>query len=286
MITQNKKIAAGIVVYKAQMNDLVNNIKSIQHQVDIILLHINEETDDYIFLSELSSKIHLLTLHKNVGMAGGLNNLSRNAIKRGYQWLLTLDQDSICSSTMINEYFKYLSEEKIALVSPIIKYIDEDENYDLSYIENFDKPMEYIQYAITSGSLINLNYWSAINGFDDWFFIDYVDFDYCIKLKVNGYSIIRVNSTYLYQRLGNQKHINFFGKKITTYNHSSFRNYYFVRNSLFFIRKYRKHICVIKELYVVIKWEFIKLIFERQRIKTLFSAVKGFIASLNRRINH
>ena len=46
---------------------------------------------------------------------------------------------------------------------------------------------------MTSGNLLNLKAYQAVKGFKDWMFIDCVDIDICMNLRVHGYDIVRLN---------------------------------------------------------------------------------------------
>ena len=106
----------------------------------------------------------------------------------------------------------------------------------------------YVNFAITSGSLINVNICQQLGGFDNMLFIDCVDLDYSKKVEIEGYKQIRINSTYLLQQVGNAEktkimrvHKDNAGKiSIMPYyrtNHSLFRQYYMARNHIIIINK-------------------------------------------------
>ena len=56
--------------------------------------------------------------------------------------------------------------------------------------------------VITSGTLVNLKACAFIGGFDDSFFIDYVDYDFNKRLLLEGYDIIRTDETALIHECG------------------------------------------------------------------------------------
>jgi GT2 family glycosyltransferase len=61
---------------------------------------------------------------------------------------------------------------------------------------------EYVDFCITSASCTNLNAWKNVGGFDEWLFIDLVDNDFCKRIIVSGYKILRINSLVLDQEFG------------------------------------------------------------------------------------
>ena len=65
--------------------------------------------------------------------------------------------------------------------------------------------LEDVSIVITSGALYNLKAYPKIDPFRDDFFIDYVDIEYCLRAKQNGYNIVVNCNARLYHRLGNQQ---------------------------------------------------------------------------------
>ena len=131
---------------------------------------------------------------------------------------------------------------------------------------------------MTSGNLINLNAYKKINGFKDWYFIDCVDFDYCLNLVRNGYEIHQVNKVILHHELGNTVKKQLFGKSYFCDNHSYIRRYYIVRNRHYIYDEYNKDFpdycnaeirCTKAEVKRII-------LFEKGKIKKLWYMYKGY----------
>ena len=135
---------------------------------------------------------------------------------------------------------------------------------------------------------MSIDAWKAAGQYDEWMFIDYVDYDMCRKLQLKGFKIYQINTVEVKQDLGNI-HYNKLLYKIgellridkiknfsVTYNHSSFRNYYYVRNSLYYINKYADIIDKKSEIKKLIKWEIKKVLLEKNKIKTMKSIYRGF----------
>lgn len=56
---------------------------------------------------------------------------------------------------------------------------------------------EFIDFCITSASCTNLAVWKEVGGFDERLFIDLVDNEFCKRLIVSGYKILRLNNLVL-----------------------------------------------------------------------------------------
>ena len=266
-------ICAGIVTYNPDIGQLVKNINAIINQVDeVIVVDNNSENINQITEVEKNIKIRLIKNISNYGIAKALNQIFEIAKSKNYRWVLTLDQDSICDKNMISTFRKYQSYPKIGIICPRIKYFDSDVK---SSSEN-ENEYEYVKACMTSASLTSLEAWETIGGFDEWMFIDYVDNDFCMRIGLYGYKILKANSTTLNHRLGDSVKKRLLIFNINLYNHSPFRNYYYVRNVIYFIKKHHKNLCVTKYLVILVCWEAKKIIFEKNKLRTIKSLFKGF----------
>ena len=219
------------------------------------------------------NKIVYINNHGNLGIATALNNGCKAAIKDGFEWSLTMDQDS--KVTQFNErILKQLSSIKNAgLYYPT--YIINGEKYEYKILENNEPVI-----VMSSGNIINLAAYKEIGGFEDKLFIDYVDFDYCIKLKQHGYNIEEAEGFTLQHELGKSftKKNRFFKLMIT--NHPVIRRYYITRNKLYMLEKYKKFAPFYDNEKNTIVKEIVKIIFfEDQKIdklKIMYTAYKDF----------
>ena len=109
------------------------------------------------------------------------------------------------------------------------------------------------------------------------YFIDYVDNEFCMKLRLNGYRILRINQASIRHQLGISNSINILGIIHINYTrHAPWRFYYMIRNNRAFISEYRYSISIIKEFfklwYIIIK----NLMFSNAKKETLHYIVLGY----------
>lgn len=268
------KICAGIVLFNPEMERLTENIKHIWRQVPLLILVDNGSknlTDVKKLISNLPNII-LIENKKNLGIAQALNSILNRAKKESYNWVLTLDQDSVVNDNLVNIYIKFLTEQPNNDIGCLSCNII-DRNFDL---EKKKKGFEEIDYCITSGSLMNIDMTLGIGGFDESMFIDKVDCDICINLRKHGYRIVRVDYNGLLHEIGHAKQINLGFRKWELYNHSSFRRYYMCRNASYLLKKYR-NIYVLKIFFKEILQFFLVLLFEDDRKEKMSKSIKGFV---------
>lgn len=264
------KLAAIVVFYNPSEKN-IQNIKKYEKSVD--RLYIVDNSEDDVSRYQNSKKIKYIKLHENKGIAYALNKGAEEAIKEGFEWLLTLDQDSQITSTIIEGLKNYLithETKKIGVVSP---YQDIDGDEEIKDIE-----AEEMIEVMTSGNIINLKAYQKIGGFKDWLFIDCVDTDYCMNLNIHGYKVLRLNKIKMKHQLGNLKVHTLFGKKYPCYNHGPIRRYYIVRNNFYINQLYQDNYPEYCEHLLRVQKGQVKriIVFEKEKIQKLTMMYRGY----------
>ncbi|WP_249630527.1 glycosyltransferase family 2 protein [Streptococcus uberis] len=262
----NNRVCAGIITYNPDISTIQKTIESIAFQVEKLFICDNGSNN----LSELKTllkknrfSVEIISLNENFGIAKALNKMIATAKNQNFKWVLTLDQDSECPPNLIEKLMKYTSSQ-VAIVSPNIFYKNNEHLQSIPSATVVEK-----EWVITSASLTNISAWEKINGFDDYLFIDKVDYDFCIRARKAGYKILQNNEISLVHELGNLKIIKIFNKNIYITNHSPFRYFYMIRNS-FYLRKKLKIGNPYKDLYTKL---FKIILFEEKK----FSKVRNMI---------
>ncbi|WP_308698514.1 glycosyltransferase, partial [uncultured Thomasclavelia sp.] len=274
---------AGIVTYNPNLGDLKKNIEAIYPQVNDLYI-IDNNSANLNEMRELLlnyNNVSLILFDKNYGVAKALNKIIDLASANFYDWVLLLDQDSVCDNNIMSIYYAFLQNNNsinIALLTPYIIDINKMSLEEYKRLKQSD--YSYVNFAITSGSLINVNICQQLGGFDNMLFIDCVDLDYSKKVEIEGYKQIRINSTYLLQQVGNAEktkimrvHKDNAGKiSIMPYyrtNHSLFRQYYMARNHIIIIKKYFIGVRKAFQIMYILCYLFAKILVEKNKIKLL-----------------
>ena len=247
--------AAGITLYNPEIKRLKENIDAIIPQVKVLYCY-NNGCGENQFVTELLKtyqNVVLLGDGHNNGISKALNCMIERADKDGMQWLLTLDQDSVVSNDMIKS-LSYLTNVKNAgIICPRIRDVRRKNEQHVVSVNSF----EDVNFCFTSGSFMNVKLTKAIGGFDEYLFIDFVDHDICLRMRYEGYRVIRNNNVVLDHELGAlkpSKHEVLFlnlGKllhsdtiKKLSYKReiNPLRVYYSIRNTIYMEKKYVKYI--------------------------------------------
>lgn len=225
---------AGIVTFYFPEKEVTKNIESYLSEIDKLYVIDNTPNQENKTRLPKNSKIEYLPNYKNLGVAHALNVGAKKALKDGYSWLLTMDQDSRFRKGEVAQLLSYLETQdtkKIGLVTPwhIINTGIEKPK------EKIDHPLE----VMTSGNILNLEAYQKVKGFKDWYFIDDIDIEYCMNLSAHGYRIDRLNTVELKHDLGNIEVKHFLNRNFVCSNHNYIRRYYMVRNTFYLCEEFK-----------------------------------------------
>lgn len=191
-------IAAGIVLYNPNIDRLKQLLAIITRMVDKVFLY-NNSSDSFDFILEsYKDKLVYLSEGKNLGIAYALNKIMEKAQMYNYDWVITLDQDTLIPETLVDSFRPFLNEKDVAIVCPQV--IDKRREY--MQLNSAENEVSEINDCITSASCTNVRIWKKIGGFDEWLFIDFVDNDFCKRAILSGFRILRVNGVVIDQEFG------------------------------------------------------------------------------------
>ena len=284
-LESENRICAGIVTYNPDRILFLQCLSSIRSQVDEVFIFDNGSENANFLVNNVGQAKNTLIIYNNynAGISVALNKLCELAEQSGYEWIVTMDQDSICAEDMVDQLSRYIDCTSYGVIAPRVEFKSGDKL--IHKTQNRSHEVEKVRACITSGSLTQIAAWRKIGGFDEWMFIDRVDNEFCTHLWVDGYSVVRVNSAVLYQRAGEMNYLSLpFGKKLLLPCYSEFRNYYICRNTIYYLKKYRKHINYWHELSVFVYSQLLKILFESNKIGTIKSTFIGIKDGLKKQV--
>ena len=267
-------IAASIILFNPDLLRLNENIEAIYQQVELLVLIDNNSNNIQAIESEYGSyeNISIIKNKENFGIAKALNQAMLFCQSKGYTWVLTLDQDSVCPSNLIQEYHKYLEMPKVAIISPVI---DDRNMREDTTVKHSTDDFEEIEKCITSATLTNVEIWRILGGFDEVMFIDLVDFEYCMRILQKGYKILRVNTVILLHEVGRITQPKFLFWDLIILNHSPFRKYYIARNIIYLAKKHRTRGGIIMAYLRAIKLLMQTEVYEDDKAKKGMAILRG-----------
>lgn len=244
-------VAAGIVLFNPDNIGRVKKcIDSIYKQVDKVYIYDNSTINIKI---ELPDDIIYRRANRNRGIGFALNQIMEMAQSDGIRWVITMDQDSIMPIGIVKDFKQFFGDENIGIICPQV--IDKRRAYMKAAIGASE---EYIDMCITSASCTSVEAWKKIDQYDNWLFVDLVDNDFCKRLTISGYKILRLNKWILDQEFGEIApktkrkqefwikiseilHNKNFAKFSYKKNVSALRVYYTCRNIIYLNRKFTQY---------------------------------------------
>lgn len=267
------EITVIIVTFQPKIERFLENISALSHQVSRIIVVDNGSTN-WLEIEQLVlgfSQATFFHFSNNRGIAAALNEGIRQTIANT-SWFLTMDQDSIVPSDLIEQYFKEPIPSNVGILCPT--------SFDIrmSKQKEVTSRVEYVEECIQSGALFRKEMLQEIGYFDEWLFIDYVDYEYCYRARANSWRILKFTHVFLNQEFGDlylakyhkmweylyqKTHLYIFKKLALRPKVNPQRMYYRSRNRLVCMKYFRRK----KQIFLIMTTPLFYL-------KTLFRAQK------------
>lgn len=194
--------------------------------------------------------VELLSLGENLGVAAALNRGLAWAEAQGCEWAVTFDQDSRPEPGLIAALLASARNAAVPGRVAVVGAHTYDERtgrrdrwlrpawfgFRREYCGEADLPDA--TFVITSGALTRVRAWRELGGFDEGLFIDYVDHEFCLKARRNGWQVLVSAGARLAHNLGSKREVRLAGRTIRPTFHSAMRHYYMARNRLVMWRQY------------------------------------------------
>ena len=270
----DKKVLAGIVSYQPDIDRLRRNIQSVRAQSDSVVVFDNASANiEDIEKLCAQMDVHLIKSDINKGLAGALNILFMRYAKK-FEWILTLDQDSVCPANYVDRAARYFSGKKIGIITS--SYYEKNIGM---RIEKTDQKRSYLyrNRCITSGAFVKTEAYLKTSGYDEYFSVDYVDFDFSIRLRLAGYRILCMNDVVLEHELGQSEMKRFLFWKFRYTKHSAQREYLIARNIVIFIRRYHKVERTFRDFLSLGKHFVLSFFYDKERKVKLKALITGVI---------
>ena len=230
------KLAACVVLYNPDAS-VVDNIKTYASGVDEVFAVDNSDEPNASLLDRITAlgdNVTIIPMHGNQGIAAALNRGLQEASRRGYGYILTMDEDSYFTDDTLQRYKDkaealFSSDEKVIQVG-----IHNSGDKDDDLVVNNETP----DWLITSGSIMRVEDSLAVGGFLEKLFIDEVDREFCYRAADSGYSFRRVLDLTMQHNLGSPIRGKIFGREFEAMGHSKIRKYYIFRNCTYVMKTY------------------------------------------------
>ncbi|WP_161881797.1 glycosyltransferase family 2 protein [Deinococcus alpinitundrae] len=268
-------VAAVVIAYNPSSSSLINMVlNSSQFSKTYIVDNSDGLTNwDAAELNNPAVRRHVILMQKNVGVAAALNVGLEHVVADGYNWAVTLDQDSLLDTNFVHYIGSVAkNEDRLGIISPIHLHNG------LAIERNAPKEGYILtSHVMMSGNLLSLKAYKECGKFSEELFIDYVDTEYCLRLNSQGFKVLLTSDVQIAHELGQSKWFDVMGMKLKPTNHSPLRRYYITRNRIYLYGKLKKLNIpfVIKDLFMFVKEVLFILLFEQDKIKKIRAIILG-----------
>lgn len=275
---EKNEICAVVVTYNPD-DKIDYRIVELARQVKRVVIVDNgsrSESFAKIVKAATQAGAHLIRNDTNRGIAFALNQGVAYAVESGFEWILFLDQDTIPSKTMVEDLMKAWKacpfRERVGAVGA-------------SFITVKGKPSSrctgrlWVEATavITSGMMCPLAAFKAVGPFRNDFFIDYVDTEWCLRLRAHSYRVIVASKPVMVHSVGRSRVHRFLWTTVAATHHNALRRYYITRNRVIVWRQYLKHEprFVLKDTVSFLKEGLKIVLYESDKGKKLIAILLG-----------
>jgi GT2 family glycosyltransferase len=193
-------------------------------------------------------EVTVLRLPENRGVGGGYAaGLAHAANAKKHDWIWLLDDDSIPAQAGLENLLVGLQHlgDRIgdtAILAPVCVDLKTSVEYPGLSWRNGRllptpcdpiQPLSFVDGVISSGSLVSRVAVEAVGLPRADFFMDFVDYEYCLRMRRHGFRIAVVRDCVLDHEIGAQTNFNVLGRKVSWSDHAPWREYYIARNETF-----------------------------------------------------
>lgn len=226
-----KKICAVLVTYNPNVDIIKKTIKSLEKQVEKIIIVDNSDIEHQLTYCE---EINVIRLGGNYGISYAQNRGIEYALKLGFDYILLSDQDTEYPENYLSSFNKYIESNLADVYCPVF-YDNVKNEYSpimigkFKSVESINQPT-FVAHAIASGTIISKDCLDAVGLMKEDLFIDYVDFEWCWRATFLGKKIVTIPEAIINHQLGDGvKKVLF--KNVTL--RSNMRYYYIIRNGFY-----------------------------------------------------
>jgi rhamnosyltransferase len=170
-------MAIGIVIYKPDGTFIQRLDKIYDYGYEVFLF----DNSPFSTLKD-SNNTNYFHNSSNPGLSHAMKTISQSAYNNGYSSILYFDQDTLFT----RETLDYMNKIKNSFIS------SSENKYSaisISDRKNLDNSVIKVDLIRNSGTLFFLENLKKIGWFDETYFVDGVDYEFCLRSKIHNYMI-------------------------------------------------------------------------------------------------
>ena len=231
-------------------------------------------------------RVKVLRSGQNVGLAAALNlGIRELPADADADAVLFLDQDSVLPKDVVTALAAYLDDPTIGIAAPTPWDAAHDSSYDTLAALRSDVADRTD--VITSGMLIRRSALDRTGSFREDFFVDFVDIDFCLRLRRAGLRIVQDQRLKLPHSLGNRRVHRLGPLRIQIVHYSVWRLYWIARGASTLLREnvVRDPVWSLKAVLFLASWTWRTAAFEDSRVRHVAALARGMRDGLLGRVS-
>jgi rhamnosyltransferase len=248
LFTDNSSIASVTTAFNGA-HTLARHIDALLGQnrplQEIIVVDDASTDETPSLLAACYPQITVLRMAENLGAGGALAaGLAYAAREKKHDWIWMFDQDSVPAPNALKTIIQDArqlegnsSEVGILAALPVDRHMENSSSpwlwrngFVKPSAEIFAHPVLLTDLVITSGAMVRHTVVEKIGLPRSDFFIDFVDYEYCLRARSHGYKIAVITRAKLFHEIGQSHKVRFLGRRYHWSQHRPFREYYMSRN--------------------------------------------------------
>jgi GT2 family glycosyltransferase len=241
-------IASVTIAYNA-VSELPRQIDALLRQTrplqEIVVVDNGSTDGTFAMLAERYPQVTVLRMRENLGIGGGLaTGMAYGSLEKRHEWVWTFDQDSVPNNDALEALLEGTEslgssdgEVGIAAAMPVhtetgICYspLFWRDGYLEPSREQLQRPIWFADLVISSGCMVRRDVVEKIGLPRTDLFMYFVDFEYCLRARTQGYKIAVIARSQFAHEIGNAREIRFPGYSRLWPNRDPWAEYYLSRN--------------------------------------------------------
>ena len=239
----------------ASITTAYNAARILPRQIDVLLRQSrplqeiivvdNGSTDGTAaMVRERYPQVTVLRLSTNAGAAGGwAAGLRYAALERRHDWIWNFDDDSVPGEStlekMLSAGSRITEDKTLGMLAPLPVHEATGTAYPpllwrdglvRPASEILQKPIWFADVVVASGCMVRREAVEAVGLPRADFFMDFFDFEYCLRMRARNYKIAVITKCEFSHELGDAKIIRVGGRHHIWSQHAPWREYYMSRN--------------------------------------------------------
>ena len=245
-----------VSLYRPKVDEIKNLYNYCSKTEKCIIMDDSENCNEelcFLYLKDKRDRFDYVWNHGNMGLSRSLNIGIDKAKQIGANWILFMDSDSRWQNDILEVYKEYITNHDMSMIA----LLGPQHNYS----RHIRRPKAFFKEKkriMLSGCLMSVEAINRIGGFDENFFIDGLDYDWCYRARMKGYRIIECGEAVINHSPGIERQLKFGNRVILKYGWAPPDRYYYQFKSMRIMHdKYHDILIDIHAIYKPLKVLFL-----------------------------